>query len=840
MGRRARARRNAAEMPTSNAEPAAPAPAADPPVATPAASSPVVPPAAEPPVATPTAGSPVVPPAAGPPVVTPIAEPVVTNIAPPSSIRVYDLPVESPHHTSPLPPGDGRVLISNPTDPLASDLGWHDTGTTSFTIMRGNNVHAYEDSTANGAPPLVEPDCGVNLNCDFPINLAGAPSTYRDAAVANLFYWNNKIHDIQYQYGFDEAAGNFQVNNFGRGGSGGDDVRAEAQDGGSNCNANMLTPTDGFRPRMQMFTCSNTNPARDGDFDNGVIVHEYGHGISNRMVGGPLSVNCLNNTQQMGEGISDILALMYTAEVGDAGPDVRPIGTYLVGQSVLGGGIRPAPYSTDFTVNGVTYSDIATQAVPHGVGFVWATIAWEGYWELVNQHGFDPNLYNALGGSGNQRMMLYVQEGMANTACSPTFLDARDGIILAAQDNFGGEDVCRLWDAFARRGLGVNAATAGPNSLAATDDFEIPVACQCSPQAVANAGLDQSICAGESATVGTSAQANNSYVWSPGGETTAQITVTPSVDTTYAVTATTLACGSKTDSATVFVTEAGQEFGLVEDFESGALDWTTSGLWHLVDPSGCGSPAPTTQPNAMYYGQDGTCDYATGTRTLGSLTSRVIAGIDSTSVLTFNYWRRVETFTGAFDKTEVNIINVSDSTKTRVFARASNNPSLSAWTASGEISLAAFAGIPIQIEFAFDSVDGLSNAFTGWFVDDVQVTSSLECAVACVDDDGDGVCNSIDNCLSTPNANQVDSNGDGHGNLCDPDLNDDGLVGIPDFNLFRSAFGSVCGGISYDSNADFNSDCAVGIPDFNIFRTFFGGSPGPSGHACAGLSTPCP
>ena len=748
--------------------------------------------------------------------------------------------MESPNHTAPLPPGDGRVLVNNPTDPVASSLGWHDTGAAQFTIMRGNNVHAYEDSTATGTPPPVEPDCGVDLNCDFPINLAGAPSTYRDAAVANLFYWNNKVHDIQYQYGFNEAAGNFQVNNFGLGGIGGDDVRAEAQDGGSNCNANFLTPTDGFRPRMQMFTCTNTNPARDGDFDNGVIVHEYAHGISNRTIGGPGNVNCLNNVQQMGEGISDILALMYTAEVGDAGPDARPIGTYLVGQPATGGGIRPAPYSTDFTLNGNTYSSIAAQAVPHGVGFVWATIVWEAYWELVNHHGFDPNLYNALGGSGNQRMMLYVQEGMANTACSPTFLDARDGIIQAATDNFGGEDVCRLWDAFARRGLGVNATTAGPSSLSATNGFEIPVNCQCSPQAVANAGPDQSVCAGDAVTIGTAAQANNSYVWSPGGETTAQITVAPSVDTTYTVTASTLACGSRTDSTTVFVNQAGQDFGLVEDFESGALDWTTTGLWHLADASVCGSPAPTTQPTAMYFGQDATCNYATGARAVGSLTSRVIAGIDSASVLTFNYWRQVESFTGAFDKAEVHVVNVGDSSRTTVFSRASNNPSLSAWTASGEISLAAFAGTPIQIEFTFDSLDSITNTFTGWFIDDVEVTSSLVCAVACIDDDGDGVCNEADNCTNTPNPGQVDSDQDGHGNICDPDLNNDGAVGIPDFNLFRAAFGSVCGGITYDADADFDNDCAVGIPDFNVLRPFFGGSPGPSGLACAGVSVPCP
>ncbi len=394
--------------------------------------------------------------------------------------RVYEQPVESPNHTSPTPPADGRTLQVNPQDATASPFGWHDTNGAAgaeFTIMRGNNVHAYEDSDGNNAPPGSEPNCGGSLSCDFPIDLTQAPSAYRPAAVANLFYWNNVIHDIQYQYGFDEAAGNFQVNNYGNGGAGGDDVRAEAQDGGGNCNANFFTPTDGSRPRMQMFTCNNSNPAQDGDLDNGVIVHEYGHGISIRQVGGPNNSSCLGNRQQPGEGWSDWLGLAYTAETGDADTDARGIGTYLFGQPANGPGIRPAPYSTDFAVNDFVFSDIRNVSVPHGVGFVFATAVWEVYWELVNHHGFSSDLYNAGGGSGNQRAMLYVNEGLKNTACDPTFIDARDGIIQAATDNYSGEDVCRVWAGFARRGMGVNSSTGGSNSLRATNGFDVPAQC---------------------------------------------------------------------------------------------------------------------------------------------------------------------------------------------------------------------------------------------------------------------------------------------------------------------------------------------------------------------------
>ena len=87
--------------------------------------------------------------------------------------------------------------------------------------MRGNNVHAYDDLDANDQPPVVEPDCGPGLECTFPLDLTQPPPAYTSAAVANLFYWTNLVHDIQWHYGFDEVSGNFQVNNFGRGGLGG-------------------------------------------------------------------------------------------------------------------------------------------------------------------------------------------------------------------------------------------------------------------------------------------------------------------------------------------------------------------------------------------------------------------------------------------------------------------------------------------------------------------------------------------------------------------------------------------------------------------------------------------
>ena len=107
------------------------------------------------------------------------------------------------------------------------------------------------------------------------------------------------------------------------------------------------------------------------------------------------------------------------------------------------------------------------------------------------------------------------------------------------------------------------------------------------------------------------------------------------------------------------------------------------------------------------------------------------------------------------------------------------------------------------------------------------------------DFDEDGVPDALDNCVEQPNESQRDSDRDGYGDACDPDYNNDGAVGIPDFNVLRGQFGLTDEDPGFDPAVDHNEDGAVGIPDFNVFRAFFGGEPGPSGLECAG-TVPCP
>ena len=160
------------------------------------------------------------------------------------SHRVYPLPTEAPSFGP-------RELVADPAT-SASPFGWNDTNGVpgaESTVTSGNNVHAYTDLDSNNVPdPGSSPDGGPGLVFDFPLDLTQEPSTYRPAAVSQMYYSNNRIHDVLYRYGFDEAAGNFQVNNYGGGGAGGDAVNAEVQDGGGSNNGNFAHPPGRVQP----------------------------------------------------------------------------------------------------------------------------------------------------------------------------------------------------------------------------------------------------------------------------------------------------------------------------------------------------------------------------------------------------------------------------------------------------------------------------------------------------------------------------------------------------------------------------------------------------------------
>ena len=182
-----------------------------------------------------------------------------------------------------------RQLVSFVGDTVINtSFGWMGTS----TVTTGNNVEAYLDTNADNLPDTNN-GTGLsnghafasNQDFTFPFSTTVDPRTQQAAVVTNLFYYNNIMHDFSYALGFTETARNFQTNNYGRGGTGNDSVRAEAQDGSGTNNANFATPPDGSRPRMQQYLFTSPSPDRDSSIDGDVVFHEYGHGISNRLIG---------------------------------------------------------------------------------------------------------------------------------------------------------------------------------------------------------------------------------------------------------------------------------------------------------------------------------------------------------------------------------------------------------------------------------------------------------------------------------------------------------------------------------------------------------------------------
>ncbi len=546
-----------------------------------------------------------------------------------ASYRVITYPSESPNSGG-FAIANSPWLLAGATN-NATSLGWHFDGTTNYTTTRGNNVFAYLDRANNNTPATLInwPDTSTTAapSLTFVHNFSTTQQPLvaenQKAILDNLFYWNNLVHDVTYQYGFNEVAGNFQQDNQSRGGNGGDYVFAEAQDAGGTNNANFNTPADGTSGRMQMYLWSpatrmqvntpetlagtyeavesvfstanklsatgpitnqvvyyndnatgtthlacgvGTSPANsitgkialiirgncnytekvknaqnagavavvmvnnvggsavamggtdntitipavmisqsngnllmaqlnnnvivnvtlsgsinlDGDLDNGIIVHEYGHGISTRLTGGPPNSGCLNNAEQGGEGWSDYFALMMTtnwatATVGD-GPNARPVGTYAAGQFATGSGIRSYPYSTNLAVNPLTYANVATNTEVHAIGEVWCAVLWDLTWALIQQqNSITTNLYNSAGTGGNAIAMNLVITGLKMQPCSPGFLDSRDGILAADSVLYGNAHKCLIWSVFARRGMGFSAIQGSSNNASdQTPAYDIP------------------------------------------------------------------------------------------------------------------------------------------------------------------------------------------------------------------------------------------------------------------------------------------------------------------------------------------------------------------------------
>ena len=369
-----------------------------------------------------------------------------------------------PRRLDPMPIGQPGSGCPPPSNYLVRSLNgpFRDPATTLFGTGRlsGNNAHVFRhDTTTEGALGTFD---GTNWKFDFPFNSA-------DSAETALFFALNFAHDFFYDLGFDEAAGNFQQDNFNRGGIGGDPVKGNARANGRN-NANYMNAADGSSPTINMFLWDGSNcwtedvdfdgiPDIDGDYDFDILIHEYHHGVSLRLNTKFTGVEA----GAMGEGGGDFFA--YSVN-----------GNTLLAEYARPGGLRE--------VNSKTYADWTCKngltCEVHDNGEIWANVLWD----MRERFRIDQVRGSEQAGI-NEVHQLYI-DSLKLSPPVPTMLDMRDTMLVddGLRNPAGprSANFCRLWETFASRGMGVAAVDTkdhGFNSVVA--DFTVPDGCVAPP-----------------------------------------------------------------------------------------------------------------------------------------------------------------------------------------------------------------------------------------------------------------------------------------------------------------------------------------------------------------------
>ncbi|RNA61064.1 T9SS C-terminal target domain-containing protein [Chryseobacterium nematophagum] len=219
-------------------------------------------------------------------------------------------------------------------------------------------------------------------------------------------------------------------------------------------------------------------------FDNGIVTHEYVHGLSNRLTGDGYS--CLDknvSAEQMGEGWSDFYSMILTNRPEYTASTSRGSGTYVLNETPTGPGIRPAKYSIDFSINNYTYGRTNGMKFSngdideHSIGFVWATMLWDLHWKYAEKYGYSADVLANMT-NGSTKVLQLVTDALKLQVCNPSFVEGRDAILAAEQAVTGGEDKCMIWKVFAKRGLGVNASAGNKANINdQIEDFTVPTEC---------------------------------------------------------------------------------------------------------------------------------------------------------------------------------------------------------------------------------------------------------------------------------------------------------------------------------------------------------------------------
>jgi hypothetical protein len=389
------------------------------------------------------------------------------------------------------PPYANQSFIFPWINSIASPLGW--LGALS---SNGNNVRVYRDWDING------PDFGFNGLLagesgayHYPINFDEPMTTPENtkAALLQAAFTANWFHDRLHEAGFTEEFANFQVENFDRGGVGGDPIEVITQFGFSQGHFNLAVftglPMDGWFGHVKLGLFNSSDSLRDAALDSIVVMHELTHSVVRRLLP-------MNGWQGDGlnEGWADFIALSLVGFEEDPIDGNYPVGSYISKNTISPEsdsfyfGARRFPYSTNLHVNPLTFEDIdplryhVDSSIPinplsygnpllaHNIGEVWASLMWEVRAQILQGRSF----------AETQRVILRLfVESLKLAPIFPHFLQMREALFLADEVLFSGEYRCALWRGFAKRGFGLYAALGFSEYSVRVDQesYEFPQEC---------------------------------------------------------------------------------------------------------------------------------------------------------------------------------------------------------------------------------------------------------------------------------------------------------------------------------------------------------------------------
>jgi extracellular elastinolytic metalloproteinase len=331
--------------------------------------------------------------------------------------------------------------------PIPSDLptGFPDDWV-SATEADGNSVRAVLDPTGNSIAGTLQNGVVV---------FSPADPFGDDQKVLNLFFYACYMHDFFYLLGFREKDGNFQQDGFNRGGIGQDRLNARADPGVVYATANMNTPPDGLVPVMNMGVIVETQ--RHTAFDATVVFHEFMHGVTNRLVGGPMNNHALEAPQSraMGEGWGDYIGCTLN--------NTTVVGAWVVNDPT---GIRGFAYDSNFPDHFGTMGT-GRYMESHNVGEIWCAALTE-----MNRR------------IGAQLALQLVVDALKLSPATPNFLDMRDAILVALDHKLAAGQLSKaayadalsgIWGAFSKFGMGKGARANGVAFSGNVADFTMQV-----------------------------------------------------------------------------------------------------------------------------------------------------------------------------------------------------------------------------------------------------------------------------------------------------------------------------------------------------------------------------